>query len=232
MDESDEGSGSSENTGNSKSGRLQVSDSEHYTFRRSEDEGGIGLMLTPYSCLRQMYFTLDKKKDEISVYFQGVQLYNGEIDIAKIRERLLRSGRINYLELVTLLTVMENEPYVEKRSEEKRRIFEKVTYTLAYEKPWEIKKKLDEIMKDTDYEEFMKRLLQIIDTLPWPLKYPMLERLSFYIDLNKGMVGESYGDGDNGKDKKEKDEEKELEKKKQEKQEKKKKKKKRMVVYG
>ena len=64
--------------------RLRISPTEYYNTRRKEDDGGIFLTLSPYSCLRQMYFQIDKTREIINVVFQGLSLYQGEVDFDKI----------------------------------------------------------------------------------------------------------------------------------------------------
>lgn len=167
--------------------RLRVSPTEYYNARRSENDSGIRFMLTPYSCLRQMYFQIDKTNDLINVVFQGQSLYQGELDIDKIREELLKKRKINYVEFVTMMTIIANEPYVNRRAGSRLRPFESLVYSLSYEPPWERKRKIDEILKDADPYELELALEEMLDELPWPLREALLDNMRDYFpfDMNK-----------------------------------------------
>lgn len=200
--------------------RLRISSTEYYNARRKEDGGGIFLTLTPYSCLRQMYFQIDKTKELINVVFQGRTMYQGEVDFDKIRDELLKRRDINYVELITMLTMIASEPYVNKRVNTRLRPFEKLVYTLSYEPPWERKKKIDEILKSADPYELERALEEMLDSLPWPLREALLDNMGSYFSFGKNTIDDEK---DNKKKKaKEKTKEKAKEKGKEESKKKKK----------
>jgi hypothetical protein len=165
--------------------RLKVSDSEFYNVRRDEDEDCVSAMLSPYSCLRQLRYTLDKNEGVLSIFFQGTELYKGVVDAVKIRETLERSGSLDYVEFVTLLAVLEGEPYVKRMAGVSRKPFEKIAYSLAYDPPWEFKRKMDEMIKDTDLDELISRLFQKMDGSPHGLRDPMADKIRYYVRASK-----------------------------------------------
>lgn len=161
--------------------RLKISDSEYYYLRKKVDDDGIYFMLSPYSCMNPLSLYLDKVKKEISVYLKNELLYKGAIDLSMIKEELEKLKKLNSVEMATLVNILLTQPETRNYVFGRINPLDRLVFALAYESSEELKKLLEESMRTTDFEKLMNLLKDILDTLPKPLREPMLRKLKPYL---------------------------------------------------
>jgi len=161
--------------------RLRVSDTEYYNVRRRRDDNGIYFMLSPYSCMNPVSFYLDQVRREIQIYIRNRVLYKGIADLSRIKHEIENMNKLNPVELVTLLTILNNEPDTRGYVTGRRSPIDKVTFSLAYESSEEVKRAIEEAMDNMDPERLLYILTGILESLPDSLRDPMMKKLRPYI---------------------------------------------------
>lgn len=160
---------------------LRVSDTEYYVLRRRRNGNEISFILSPYSCMSPISLYIDQIRREISIYLRSNQLYQGIANLSKIKEELESLNKLNAVEIATLLTILEKEPETRGYVTGRRSPIDKIIFSLAYESSEELKRILDETMKDVDPEKLLYLLQAILETLPYPLREPMERKLRVYL---------------------------------------------------
>ena len=161
--------------------KLKVSDSEYYILRKRIDDSGIYFMLSPYSCMNPLSLYLDKLKKEVSIYLRNELLYKGALDLSILKEELERINKLNAVEKATLLNLLSSYPEIRGYATGRISPIDRLIFSLAYESSEELKKLLEESMKSTDFEKLLYLLKDILETLPQPLREPMLRKLKPYL---------------------------------------------------
>lgn len=161
--------------------KFRITDTEYYILRRRNDDSGIYFMLSPYSCMTPLSLYLNRIRKEIAIHLRNGVLYKGITNLSKIKDELESLNKLNAVEIALLLTVLEKEPDVRMYITGRRSPIDRLIYSLAYESSEELKRILDETMKNADQEKLLYLLQAIIETLPYPLREPMERKLKIYL---------------------------------------------------
>lgn len=164
---------------------LRITDTEYYTLRRRRNDNGISFMLSPYSCMSPISFYIDQIRREVAIYLRNNLLYKGIASLEKIKEELENLNKLNAVEVATLLTVLEKDQEVRGYVIGRRSPIDRLIFSLAYESLEDLKRILDETMKNADQEKLIYLLQTILETLPYPLREPMERKLRTYLQKEK-----------------------------------------------
>ncbi|MDI6798982.1 MAG: hypothetical protein QMD12_03265 [Candidatus Aenigmarchaeota archaeon] len=164
---------------------FRISDTEYYNLRRRRDDSGISFMLSPYSCMSPVSLYIDQIRREVAIYLRSNLLYKGIADLSKIKEGLENLNKLNAVEVATLLTILDKDPEARRYVTGIRSPIDRLIFSLAYESFEELKRTLDETMRDVDQEKVLYLLQAILDTLPYPLREPMERKLRIYLQKDE-----------------------------------------------
>jgi len=170
--------------------KLRVSDIEYYNLRKRNNDNGTYFLLSPYSCMNPISLYFDQIRKEVSIYLRNRLLYKGMTDLSRIKEELENLNKLNEVEIVTLLTILNCEPETRGYVTGRRSPIDKLTFALAYESAEEVRRRIDEVMKNVDPERLLYALDEILNNLPPSLREPMMEKLRPYLRKKEKQLQE------------------------------------------
>lgn len=159
--------------------KLKVSDTEYYDVRKSKSKDGIHFILSPYSCMKPISAYINSD-GVLSIYLMNKLVYNGIGDLAKIKEELKNSGKLNSLEISSLISLLEKEREARKYLIGEVSPIDKLIFSLAYENLKDFKERMEKLSSEVDFKKLIQLLEKIIEELPQPLRMPMYIKLEPY----------------------------------------------------